>query len=242
MSPLDYAVTLHPFDEREYLDLVLPAVLGQGSADDLVRRYAVDEPSRELITSFLPRMREAAAALREGNGVPWSTVVNFAAGVFNAHVHPAYFLGDLGLSYWRAPSECPLRHFTRSMATLAARAPRLGASISEIREGFAGPGSAGSFIAPGEVAQLIREIERRAINLASPLRDAGYDPLATLPVVLETLHYARERHLAVIELTHAVDPAQRRALFPVENLRGGWRGALHPEAARRVAASLHRDA
>lgn len=235
---LSYVVTLHPFDEQEYTELILGVVSGRHTPDDLVARYATDARVSELVSTWVPRMREALGSLRAGDGIPWSAAVNFMAGVLNAHVHPAWFVGDVGLSYWRFPGECPLRPFTRSMAVMAARVPDIGAAVSEIREGFAGPMTAGSYVSSADLTHFMRELEQRPINYADPLRAAGYDPLEVLPVVLETLYYARERRLAVLEVTHALDPATGYPLFPVENLRGGQYGRLNPEVRERIARTL----
>jgi len=239
---MSFAVTLHPFDEREHVSVFLPAVVRAGGAESLLARAYTDPAAQELVVRWMPRMREAFAALRAGDGRPWAAAVDFAAGVLSGFAHPVYFLGDVGLSYWRGGGECPFRPYTRSMAVLAARVPELGAAVSEIPEGFAGVGSAGAFIAATDVVLLLRDIERRPHLFAGRLAQAGYDVVTVLATVLEVLHYARARRLAVMELNAAVDPAQRLALFPEGHLRGAWRAPLMPEARGRVEAALARAA
>lgn len=235
---MSFAVTLHPFDERDLVDGLLPAVArAEGAEARLAARYR-DPDAEALIAQWMPRMRDAWETLRAGDGTAWAAVVDFAAGVLAGFQHPVYFLGDLGLTYWRGPGECPFRPYTRSMAILAARVPELGAAVSEIPDGFAGPSTAGAFVAATDVMLLVRDIERRPGLFAGRLAQAGYDPVASLATLLEVLHYARERRLAVLELTDAVDPQQRLTLFPEAHLRGAWRAGLHPEARRRVEAAL----
>lgn len=194
-----YNVTLHPFDEGEYTSLLIPVVLGQRPNRDLTSRYGIDPEAMRLIHAWVPRMRDALTALR-GDGVPWSMVINFAAAAMSANLRPAYHLGDLGLSYWRAVGDCPFRTYTKSTAILAAKVPALGVAISEIREGFVGPCSAGSYIASGDVVTLIRELEHRPWQFVEQelLRAVGYEPESVLHVVLEVLHFARERRLGMI--------------------------------------------
>ena len=237
MTPL--AITLHPFDEAEAVGAVYPAVV---RGDALLAR-AFDAPgAADIAARWLPRMRDAWASLREGDGDPWSCAVNFAVGVLAGFSHPVYFLGDLGLSYWRGVGECPLRPYTRSMAVLAARVPELGAAVSEIPDGFAGAGSAGAFVPATSVVILLRELERRPWIFADRLAHAGYDAVTVLATVLETLHYARARHLGVLELTNAVDPAERLAMFPAAHLRGAWGQGLLPESRARIERALTADA
>lgn len=235
---MSFAVTLHPFDERDLVAGLLPAVVRADGSEALLARLYTDPDAETLIRQWMPRMREAWEALRAGDGAPWAAVVDFAAGVLSGFLHPVYFLGDIGLSYWRGGGECPFRPYTRSMAILAARVPEIGAAVSEIPDGFAGPSSAGTFVAATDVMLLLRDIERRPGLFAGRLTHAGYDAPAVLAVLLEVLHYARERRLAVMELTDAVDPKQQLTLFPEGHLRGAWRGGLHPEARRRVDAAL----
>lgn len=237
MTP--FAVTLHPFDEHEAVATVFPSAV---RGDGLFSRAFESPEARDFAARWLPRMRDAWTALREGDGGPWASVVNFATGVLAGFSHPVYFFGDLGLSYWRGPGECPFRVYTRPMAVLAARVPELGAAVSEIPDGFAGAGSAGAFVPATGVVILLREIERRPGHLAERLDRAGYDAVGALSTLLECLHYARSRRLGVLELTNAVEPAERMALFPVANLRGGWRGGLLPEARALVEAALSSDA
>lgn len=231
-------VTLHPFDEREYIDLVLGVVAGRRPPEDLYARYAIDSEALRLMTAWVPRMRDALRALRAGDGLPWSTVVNLATAAMSAHVHPAYYLRDLGLSYWSGGGDGVLRPYSRSMAILAARVPEIGVAVSEIRESFAGPCSAGSYVSAGDVPLLLRDLERRPAHFAVPLAQAGYDVRETLWVVCEVLHYARERNLAVLEAAGVASPERPQALFPAANLRSAARGSLNDAVGRRVARLL----
>lgn len=235
---IPFAVTLHPFDEAEAVSTLFPSAL---RCDPLFPQTFESPEAVDFATRWLPRMHDAWAALREGDGGAWSSVVNFALGVLAGFAHPVYYLGDLGLTYWRGAGECPFRHYTRSMAALAARVPELGAAVSEIPDGFAGAGSAGAFVPAAGVVILLRELERRPHHLAERLDAAGYDAVTALSTLLECLHYARARRLAVLELTNAVEPADGMALFPVANLRGGWRGALMPEARARIESALRQE-
>lgn len=229
-----YDVTLHPFDEAEYTGLLIPVVLGLRPVEDLTARYGIDPEATRLIHAWVPRMRDALTSLRAGEGVPWSMVVNFAAAALSANLRPVYHLGDLGLSYWHSAGDCPFRTHTRSMAILGAQVPALGIAVSEIREGFVGPCSAGSYISSGDVVTLIREMEQRPWQFVERLRAAKYDAESVFCVVLEVLHFARERRLGLIEVTHAVSPDRTRALFPREHLRAPWARNLSPTVARRV--------
>ncbi len=237
-DPRPYAVTLHPIDEGDYVRRVVAVVAGRRPTSDLAAPVASDPVAVALAVRAAPRMREALTALRAGDGVPWSTTVNFTVGLLSAWHHPAWFLGDVGLSYGRGGVEHPLRMYARSMAVLAARSPELGAAAADVREGFCGPRSAGAFVPAGEALVLLRDLERRPAWFVEQLRAHGYDPREVLAPLLEALHYCRTRRLALIELTDAVDPVSRGALFPDEHLRGGWRGGLHPEIERRIEAMI----
>jgi hypothetical protein len=237
---MSFDVTLHPFDEDEYMDLVLAVVVGRRPAADLLARYATDAEAARLITAWVPKMERALEFLRAGDGLPWSTVVNFATAAMNAHVHPAYYLRDLGLSYWHAPDEPLFRPWTRSMAILAARVPEVAAAACDIHEGFCGPCSAGSYLAAGDVPVVLREVERRARDLARWLAALGYDPAEALHVVLEVLYYAAGRNLAVLEVTDCARPLQHQALFPLANLRARHLGNLDEALGRRVRRLLER--
>jgi hypothetical protein len=235
-----YAVTLHPFEERAYLNAWMPALVDRRPVSVLLD-LAGDHPAlRDRLAAWVPTMREAVTALRAGDGLPWSTSVNYAFGIVAAHHHPVYFLGNLGLSYWRNASECPLRPYTRSASILAARNRDLGAAVGEIREGFSGPATAGSVVAAGEVFLLVRDLERRTRYFLERFQEAGYDGYAELRVLLEVMHYARANHLAVMELTHAVDDFGRPQLFPESHLRGGLRGGLDPAVDERLRQCLRR--
>jgi hypothetical protein len=235
-----YAVTLHPFEERAYLNAWMPALVERRPLHVLLDLAGDDEALRERLAAWVPTMRSAVESLRAGDGLPWSASVNFAFGVVAAHQHPVYLLGNLGLSYWRSASECPLRPYTRSASILAARTRELGAAVGEIREGFTGPGSAGSFVAAGEVFLLVRDVERRTRYFLERLQEAGYDGYAELRVLLEVMHYARANHLGVMELTHAVDEYGHPTHFPAANLRGGLRGGLSPAVDERLRQCLQR--
>ena len=236
-----YAVSLHPFDERDYLTGWMPALVERAPMETLFDLAAEHPAMRERLVAWVPEMRAAVGSLRSGDGVPWASV-NFAFGLVAAHQHPSYFLGDLGLSYWRGENECPLRPYTRSMSVLAARTRELGAAVGEVREGFSGPSTAGSFVAAGEVFLLVRDLERRARYFLERLQQAGYDGYGELRVLLEVMHYARARHLGVLELTDAVDSFGRPALFPEANVRGGVRGALSWAVDERLRECLRRTA
>lgn len=233
-----YAVTLHPLDEDDYVRRTLAVAAGRRAASELAVLVAHDPIALALAVRAVPKMHEALAALRAGDGVPWSATANFTAGLLSAWRHPAWYLGDAGLSYGRGGVQHPLRGYARSMAVLAARSPELGAAAAEVREGFAGPRSAGSFVAAGDVLVLLRDLERRPAWFVEQLTAHGYRPREVIAPLLEALHYCRTRRLALLELTDAVDPAARTALFPEEHLRGGWREGLHPEVLRRVDAML----
>lgn len=239
MTP--YAVTLHPFEERAYLSAWVPALVDRRPLSVLLDLAGDHDALRERLTAWAPSMRAAVGSLRAGDGLPWSSSVNYAFGLVAAHHHPVYFLGDLGLSYWRSGSECPLRPYTRSASILAARTRELGAAVGEIREGFSGPATAGSFVAAGEVFLLVRDIERRTRYFLERFQEAGYDGYAELRVLLEVMHYARSHHLGVMELTHAVDDFGRPRLFPEANLRGGLRGGLSPAVDERLRQCLQRE-
>jgi len=238
--PRPYAVTLHPIDEGDYVRRVVAVVAGRRPPSDLAAPVAYDPVALAVAVRAVPRMRDALAALRLGDGVGWSTTVNFTVGLLSAWHHPAWYLGDVGLSYGRGGIEHPLRTYARSMAVLAARSPELGAAAAEVREGFCGPRSAGSFVPAGDALVLLRDLERRPAWFVEHLTTHGYDPRATLGPLLEALHYCRTRRLALIELTDAVDPSAHTTLFPEEHLRGGWRGGLHPEVLRRVDGMITR--
>ena len=238
MTP--YAVPLPPFEERTYLNAWMPALVERRPVSVLLDLAGEHEALRERLTAWVPIMRSAVASLRAGDGLPWSASVNFAFGIVAAHHHPSYLLGNLGLSYWRSASECPLRPYTRSASILAARTRELGAAVGEIREGFSGPATAGSFVAAGEVFLLVRDIERRTRYFLERFQEAGYDGYAELRVLLEVMHYARANHLGVMELTHAVDDFGRPLLFPEANLRGGLRGGLNPAVDDRLRQCLQR--
>lgn len=238
MNP--YSVTLHPFEERAYLTAWMPALVERRPVGVLLD-LAGDHPAlRERLAAWVPTMRAAIGSLRAGDGLPWSASVNYAFGIVAAHHHPTYLLGNLGLSYWRSGSECPLRPYTRSASILAARTRELGAAVGEIREGFAGPATAGSVVAAGEVFLLVRDLERRTRYFLERLQAAGYDGYAELRVLLEVMHYARAHHLGVMELNHAVDDFGRPVLFPEANLRGGLRGGLCPAVDERLRQCLQR--
>lgn len=238
MTP--YAVTLHPFEERAYLNAWMPALVERRPLNVLLDLAGEHPALRERLAAWVPTMRSAVESLRAGDGLPWSTSVNYAFAIVAAHHHPVYLLGNLGLSYWRSSSECPLRPYTRSASILAARTRELGAAVGEIREGFAGPATSGSFVAAGEVFLLVRDIERRTRYFLERLQEAGYDGYAELRVLLEVMHYARAHHLGVMELTHAVDDFGRPVLFPEANLRGGLRGGLSPAIDDRLRKCLLR--
>lgn len=231
---MTFAVTLHPFDEQDYVDRVLASAVGRKPPEHLASGLERWPDMAALARQLAPRMVEAYAALRAGDGIPWSTVLNFNVARLEAYRHPAYYLGDVGLSYWRAAGEAPMRPYTRSMSILAARLREVGAMAGDVREGFAGPSSAGSCISAGDVFLLIRDFERRPKYFYDRLEGGGVDARAVMTVVLEVLHYARERHLAILEATHVVDPTSHETLFPEGHLRGGWRGGLNPEVARRL--------
>ena len=234
-----YAVTLHPFEERDYLQTWMPALVERVPMEALLD-LAGDHPAlRERLVAWVPSMRAAVGSLRAGDGVPWASV-NFAFGVVAAHQHPTYFVGDLGLSYWRGSGECPLRPYSRSMSVLAARTRELGASVGEIREGFSGPATAGSFVAAGEVFLLVRDLERRTRYFLERFQEAGYDGYAELRILLEAMHYARARHLGVLEVTHAVDDFGRPTLFPETHVRGGVQGGLTFAVDERLRECLRR--
>lgn len=240
MTP--YAVTLHPFDERDYLHAWVPALVERRPMSLLHDLAGEHAGLRDRLRTWVPTMQTAVAALRAGDGLPWAASVNYAFGLVAAHHHPVYFLGNLGLSYWRGSGECPLRPYTRSASVLAARTRELGAAVGEIREGFSGPATAGSFVAAGEVFLLVRDIERRTRYFLERLQEGGYDGYAELRVLLEVMHYARANNLAVMELTHAVDDFGRAQLFPEANVRGGMRGGLAREVDERLRECLQRVA
>lgn len=236
-----YAVTLHPLDERAYVHRVVGVALGRVAASELAAPVAYDPIAVAWAIRSAPRMREATECLRAGDNLPWSTSVNFTAGLLAAWEHPAWYLGDVGLSFGRGGPDHPLRNYSRSMAILAARSPSLGAAAGDIREGFAGPRSAGSCILAGDILLLLRDLERRPLWFVDHLTAAGYDAKAVLAPLLEALHYCRERKLALLEVTDAVDPVEQSSLFPEEHLRGAWRGGLHPEVLRRIEEMTIRD-
>ena len=238
MTP--YAVTLHPFEERAYLRAWMPPLVDRRPLDVLLDLAGEHGVLRDRLAAWVPTMRDAIDSLRAGDGLPWGASVNYAFGIVAAHHHPTYLLGDLGLSYWRNGSECPLRPYTRSASILAARTRELGAAVGEIREGFSGPGTAGSIVAAGEVFLLVRDLERRTRYFLERFQEAGYDGYAELRVLLEVMHYARANHLGVIELTHAVDSSGRPQYFPEANLRGGARGGLNPAVDQRLRECLQR--
>ena len=99
-----------------------------------------------------------------------------------------------------------------------------------------------SFVAAGEVFLLVRDLERRTRYFLERLQQAGYDGYGELRVLLEVMHYARSRHLGVLELTDAVDSFGRPALFPEANVRGGVRGALSWAVDERLRECLRRTA
>jgi hypothetical protein len=237
---MTFDVTLHPFDERDYLRLLVPAILGQRTEEELQAVYGIDAEARRLIHAWLPRMRAALGSLRVGDGLPWTAVVHVAFAAMSSHRHPAYHLGDLGMSYWKNPREPPFRAYTRSMAVLAARVPDLGVAVGAVREGFSGPYTAGSFVPSGDIAHTLREVERAAPEYLEQLQGAGYQGRDELLGLLEALHYARERHLSLLEVTHSVAPDRRQALFPINHLRAPWRGNLHPAMAERLQRLLDR--
>lgn len=238
---MSLAVTLHPFSEAEYLGWWVPVALGRLPVEHVVADVASEPGLAAVVREYGAQLPAAFAALRAGEAVPWSATVNLGWALVNAWRHPSWFLGDLGLSYWRAPGECPFRPYTRSMSVLAARARGVGAASCEVREGFAGPHSAGSYITPGDVYLLIRDIERRPQLFAERLQAAGYDVREALAVALEAAHYARERHLGVLEATHLVDPAPRTARYPLDHLRGGWRGGLNEQVLSRLDEAFARE-
>ena len=237
---IPYAVTLHPFEERAYLNAWMPALVERRPVEVLLDLAGEHDALRERLSAWVPTMRAAVGALRAGDGIPWGGSVNYAFGIVAAHQHPVYLLGNLGLSYWRNGSECPFRPYTRSASILAARTRELGAAVGEIREGFAGPSTAGSFVAAGEVFLLVRDIERRTRYFLERLQEAGYDGYSELRVMLEVMHYARANNLGVLEMTHAVDDFGRPRLFPEANLRGGLRGGLAPAIDDRLRECLQR--
>lgn len=237
---IPYAVTLHPFEERSYINAWMPALVDRRPLSVLLDLAGEHHSLRERLAAWVPTMRSAVESLRAGDGVPWSSSVNFAFGIVAAHHHPSYLFGNIGLSYWHHNSECPIRPYTRSASILAARTRELGAAVGEIREGFAGPATAGSFVAAGEVFLLVRDIERRTRYFLDRLQEAGYDGYAELRVLLEVMHYARANHLGVMELTHAVDDFGRPLHFPEANLRGGLRGGLSPAVDERLRQCLQR--
>ncbi len=238
MTP--YAVTLHPFEERAYLHTWVPALVDRRPIAQLID-LAGDHPAlRERLGAWVPTMQAAVGSLRAGDGLPWAASVNYAFGIVAAHHHPVYFLGNLGLSYWRGSGECPLRPYTRSASILGARTRELGAAVGEIREGFSGPATAGSFVTAGEVFLLVRDIERRTRYFLERLQEGGYDGYAELRVLLEVMHYARANNLGVMELTHAVDDFGRPHLFPEANVRGGMRGGLNRVIDDRLRDCLQR--
>ena len=236
MTP--YAVTLHPFEERTYLHAWMSPLVERRPISVLLDLAGEHPALRERLAAWVPTMRAAIGSLRAGDGLPWSASVNYAFGIVAAHQHPTYLLGDLGLSYWRVENECPLRPYTRSASVLAARTRELGAAVGEIREGFSGPATAGSFVAAGEVFLLVRDLERRARYFLERFQEAGYDGYAELRIVLEVMHYARANHLGVMELTNAIDDFGRPVLFPEANLRGGMRGGLSPAVDERLRQCL----
>ncbi|MBL8605464.1 MAG: hypothetical protein JNK72_26270 [Myxococcales bacterium] len=233
-----YAVTLHPFEERQYVTQVMGVALGQVPPSELAARVAWDPVALALAVRAAPRMRDAVSALRAGDNLPWSRQINFTAGLLSAWEHPAWYLGDVGLSFGHGGAAHPLRGYSRSMAILAARSPALGAAAGDIREGFAGPRSAGSCILAGDILLLLRDLERRPLWFIEALKHEGYAPREVLAPLLEALHYCRERRLALLELTDAVDPEHGAALIPEEHLRGGVWGRLHPEILRRTEEML----
>lgn len=238
MTLRPFAVTLHPLDEDDYVRRTVAVAAGRLAPSALAAPVAHDPIALALAVRAVPKMREALTALRASDGVPWSTAVNFSAGLLSAWRHPAWYLGDMGLSYGRGGMQHPLRGYAHSMAVLAARSPELGAAAAEVREGFSGPRSAGSFLAAGDVLVLLRDLERRPLWFVEQFTAQGYSPREVIAPLLEALHYCRTRRLALLELTDAVDPAARTAFFPDDHLRGGWRGGLHPEVLRRVDEML----
>lgn len=235
------AVTLHPFDEGEYLGWWVSIALGRLSTEHAVGDVIAEPGIAAVVKEYGARLPAALAALRAGDDVEWSATVNLGWALVNAWRHPSWFMGDLGLSYWRVTEECPFRPYTRSMSVLAARARGVGAASCEVREGFAGPHSAGSYITPGDVYLVIRDIEHRPQLFSERLEAAGYDPRVLLGVVLEAAHYARERHLGLIEATHLVDPIARAARYPLDHLRGGWRGGINPKITSRIEEIFSRE-
>ncbi len=229
-----YSVTLHPFDERDYLDRVIPVAIGRLAPEALREGLHEDPGVESLVRGLVPRMRAAWLSLRAGDGVPWAGTVHLAAGLRSAWVHPVFYLGDLGLSYWKVEGECPFRLYSRSMAIVAARSPEVGAAAADLREGFAGPRTAGSCILSGDVLLLLRDLEKRPRWFTEPLVATGYDPREVLCAVIEALHYARERHLGLLEVDEMVDTQTRGVMFPEAHLRGAWRGGWNPEVQRRV--------
>ncbi|MBI5514527.1 MAG: hypothetical protein HY909_12205 [Deltaproteobacteria bacterium] len=237
---MTFDVTLHPFDERDYTRLLVPTILGQRPEEELQQVFGIDAEARRLLRAWLPKMRAALGALRAGDGLPCTAVVHVAFAAMSAHRHPAYHLGDLGLSYWSNHREPPFRAYTRSMAVLAARIPDLGVAVGALREGFSGPYTAGSFVPSGDIAHMLREVERSAPEYLDQLQAAGYQGREELLALLEALHYARERHLALLEVTHSVAPDRLQALFPINHLRAPWRETLPPAMASRFQRLLDR--
>ena len=72
----------------------------------------------------------------------------------------------------------------------------------------------GAFVPPRLVPDLLQLIETRIERMARRLREAEYDPVPTLGLLIEAATYARERGLGLYEAMDAVMPDLSDSLIP----------------------------
>ncbi|MBA2276809.1 MAG: hypothetical protein H0W06_03515 [Chloroflexia bacterium] len=93
----------------------------------------------------------------------------------------------------------------------------------------------GAFVPPRLVPELYRQLDTRTERLARRLREADYDPVATLGLLFEAVTYARDRGLGLYEAMDAVMPDLSTGLVPGAMVLGPDPKRLENGLRRRLA-------